>query len=56
MKMNIDKFKSPMCGNYTCEKFTITGRICTAQSWGSNNLPRAAQASTANSLTESWSE
>lgn len=26
------------------------------QSWGSNNFPRAAQPSTANSLTESWSE
>ena len=40
----------------TWEKFTITGRICATQSWGSNSFPRAAQPSTANNLTESWSE
>lgn len=39
----------------TWEKFTITGRICATQSWGSNNFPRAAQPSTANSRTESCS-
>lgn len=41
---------------FTWEKFTITGRMCATQSWGSNNFPRAAQPSTASNLTESWSE
>lgn len=39
----------------TWEKLTITGSICATQSCGSNSLPRAAQPSTANNLTESWS-
>lgn len=41
---------------YTCEKLTMTGRTWATQSWGSNNFPRAAQPSTANKRTESWSE
>lgn len=41
---------------YTCEKLTMTGRIWVTQSCGSNNFPRAAQPSTANNRTESWSE
>lgn len=41
---------------HTWEKLTITGRICAMQSWGSKSFPRAAQPSTANRRTESWSE
>jgi hypothetical protein len=37
----------------TWEKLTMTGRMCATQSCGSNNLPRAAQPSTANRRTES---
>lgn len=31
----------------------MTGRMCATQSWGSSNLPRAAQLSTASKRTES---